>query len=120
ALSPARHLQLDDVSEPPKGLRAEVVGLQPSEGLADWLLGSNSEVATRRVVHVLNGEVDDVAALIRHRAIDGEAIGQGIGCLAQQPVDWRCQLDRTYRHRSHYAGPAPKIRFDCQRSAHCP
>ena len=119
-LSPARHLQLDDVPEPPEGLRAEVVGLQPSEGLADWLLASDSEVATRRVIHVLHGEVDDVAALIRHRAIDGEAIGQCVGCLAQQAVDWRCQLDRTYRHRSHYAGPAPEIRLDRQRSAHRP
>ena len=62
----------------------------------------------------------DVAALIRHRSIDGEAIGQGVGCLAQQPVGWRCHLDRPYRHRSHYAGPAPEIRFDRQRSAHCP
>ena len=73
-LSPARHLELDDVSEPPEGLRAEVVGLQPSEGLADRLLASDSEVAPRRVIHVLHGEVDDVAALVRHRAIDGEAI----------------------------------------------
>ena len=71
----------------------EVVGLQPSEGLPDCVVGSNAQLAARRVIHVLHGEVNDLAVRIRDCAIDGEAIGQGVCCAPQEAVEWCRQIE---------------------------